>query len=261
MKQTRFLLILITLFMICSFPIYADDILHEVAIYDYAEILSPEAEEKLESLGNEYSEKLKIDIVFLTTNDDEGLTSREYSDDFYDGLGSSSKTYSEDGIIFFINMDYRELYIGTTGKMIKLLNDNSIDKALDSGYSYASNGDYDNAMYFMSAKALEIAEASTLFNILNYISITQIAVSIIISIGICLLLLWMHNSANKKVDAQCYTGDTGITVSNKNEVLVRRYDTVSHGYYKKSSSSGRSSGGSSHRSSSGRSHGGGGRRF
>jgi uncharacterized protein len=79
-----------------------------------------------------------------------------------------------------------------------------------------------------------------------------------ITIAGVVILIIRHNAANKAEKATTYLTNDTYKVADKNETLVRTYETVQRGYYAQKSSSG---GGSSHRSSSGRSHGGGGRSF
>lgn len=262
------LLVTIMLLCICPLNVFAEvKSTGKVDIYDYADILSSSMEDELEELGEEYANKLGFDIVFLTVDDDEGQSSEAYSDDFYDGLKSNGTTYGKDGIIFFINMDYRELYIGTIGNAIEWLNDDEIDDATYAAYDYAKAENFDKAMYTMAEEALEIIEYNKdnepgFFDKIK-LSFGQFILSVIAGIGTGVVLYQKHNKSNKRVSAECYAVGKGIEVMNRNQRLINQYDTVSRNYYKpksSGSSSGRS-GGSSHRSSSGRSHGGGGRRF
>lgn len=87
-------------------------------LHDFAELLTEgertDLEERLVTLTDEYD----FDVVIVTTNDAEGLSSQEYAESFYDenwfGIGEDG-----DGILLLINMDEREAYISTTGSAIE----------------------------------------------------------------------------------------------------------------------------------------------
>lgn len=81
------------------------DVDPSIRIYDYADLLTDEEEEALSETARELSEKWSVDLVTVTIDDDEGLTSMEYADDFFDYNG-----FSTTGVLMLINMDEREVW-------------------------------------------------------------------------------------------------------------------------------------------------------
>lgn len=235
--------------------------------YDYADLISDANERSLLDLANNYKDQLKMDIVFVTTNNTGGKSSMVYADDFYDGLEGTPE-HHKDGILFLIDTDNSEVYISTCGRAIKLMSDSEIESALDEFFYARDNNNYGAGMYAMAESALQNMSywmSKGADSIFYYIRPTfpQLLISFVITIVICVIMYAKHNKANKTVSANHYVDNNGYKVNNKKVHFVKEYTNVRRGYYKQSSSSGggRHRSGSSHRSSSGRSHGGGGRRL
>ena len=270
MKNNKIFSIFVVLLLIFSFlplPVLAADT-YVAEIYDYANLIDDRREASLLELGNKYKDSLKMDIVFVTTNNTNGKSTMEYSDDFYDGI-EGPKEYNKNGILFIIDTDNGEVYISTCGRAIRLMSDSEIEYALDEFfYARGNNNDYGAGMYAMSENAflnmtywMSEGADSTFYYIRP--SFPQILVSFIVTIILSITMLAKHNKANKTVSASHYIGNNGYKINNKKVNFIREYTNVRRGYYKQSSSSGRGGhrSGSSHRSSSGRRHGGGGRRL
>lgn len=284
MKNKRILSISFLLIMVLSLfsplSVFAEET-HMVAVIDNANLLSDYEEETLREKAIPFSNNYGIDIVFLTTNDTNGKSTMVYTDDFYDGI-EGGVTYSEDGFLLAIDMDNREIYVNTLGKVLAEVNDGEVEYILDEGYRYVTEKDYFNtlnAMFDATTYAYEFHTAGSsnrienlhkyhsspllmflsIFNPLSSIALFCLILAVIVFISL--------NSAHKKNNTpgtikNYGEGKKGYEVKNKNSCLINTFTTVDRGYYRPSnSSSGGSRGGSSHRSSSGRSHGGGGRRF
>jgi uncharacterized protein len=110
-------------------------------IYDNAELFTLDETAQLQETVDAYVLAFDSDLIIVTITDDQGKTSQVYADDFYDQNG-----FGKDGVLFLINMDSRELYISTSGKMIDILNDARINDLLDLQYEYVSDQDYFGAM-------------------------------------------------------------------------------------------------------------------
>ena len=105
-------------------------------VFDYADLLTEEEEEDLRYLSEEF-EQYDMSVIFLTTSNAEGHTSRTYSDDFYD-----DNNFKPDGVLFLIDMDNREIYVNTVGVGIDIIDDDEIEEILDAGYMYVGDGEY-----------------------------------------------------------------------------------------------------------------------
>jgi uncharacterized protein len=231
----------------------------EISVFDYADLLTSEQEARLQEIAKEYNKK-NISCVFVTTNNTDGKSSMVFSDDFYDYNG-----FRDDGILFLIDMDNREVYVNTVGIIIDKINDYEVENIIDAGFNYVADGNYYMAFVSMEdyANTLILPKEVTLADKLMPTG-ASLAFSLFVTLIIVAILFARHYSACKKPNAKVYI-ESPIDILSKNAIFAGEREEVIHDYYKKqTSSSGGSrsrSGGSSHRSSSGRRHGGGGRRF
>lgn len=254
-KITFLLIICVILLFSNVFCCYATN--YSVYVCDNADLLSVEEEIALKETYQKYAINENLDIVFLTYSDANGKSTMTYTDDFYDGLEGDYR-YADDGILFAIDMDNREIYINTVGIAISELTDDEIDMFLDYGFNKISNEEYFECLDVMAEKAL-INMFGVKYEGFVALFFQGFWISIGIGILIIVLLFLLHNKANHKSSVDIYLKENSYKVKNKNTIYLGSHDRVDYGYYKSSSSS--SGGGSSHRSSSGRSHGGGGRSF
>lgn len=122
----------------------------DTRVFDNASLFSTSEAEQLESSVSALREKMNMDVAIVTTDDAEGKTPREFADDYYDEMGLGMGN-GESGVLFLIDMDNREIYIATAGKMITYLTDDRIESILDMAYEGVSAGDYyDSAASFLS---------------------------------------------------------------------------------------------------------------
>lgn len=110
-------------------------------VYDEAGLFSASEAEALEQELSAFREKHQLDFVVATIRNAQGKSTQDYADDYYDengfGVGEDAS-----GILYLIDMDNREIYLSTTGRMIDYMTDSRIDRALDAAYSEVSNGQY-----------------------------------------------------------------------------------------------------------------------
>ena len=91
---------------------------------------------------------MKMEAVIVTTEENSD-SAQVFADGFYTegGFGTGS---DHSGILFLIDMDNRELYISTTGQMIRYMTDSRIEDVLDDVYGYASADYYGAASAFLA---------------------------------------------------------------------------------------------------------------
>ena len=124
-------------------------------VYDYADLFTREEEELLYEDVSKFIEKYNMDMVIVTINKNPNLSAKKYADSFYDtnnfGVGTQN-----DGILYLIDMDTRNIWITTTGSAIKTY-EMYIDSMLDNYcYKYITKEQYyESADAFV--KASEIA--------------------------------------------------------------------------------------------------------
>ncbi len=223
-------------------------------VYDYANLLSDNEEKELFNKIQDFINEYNMDMVIVTINDNNKSSSMAYADDFYDyndfGIGDQN-----DGILFLIDMDYRKMWISTTGNAINIY-DSYIDPILDDCYDYIANKEYyECAMTFINSSANSYEK----YERAGWISGFVLAgiVSLIIPTVFCLYKKSKHKAIRLATDADTYLVKSSFQM-NKSE------DHFSHSHTSRvarSTSSGSSGSGGSHRGSSGTSHGGGGRSF
>lgn len=246
-----------------------------VKIYDDAQLLTNEEEAELSQRAQELTEKYKIDIVAVLIDDNEGKSSMEYADDFFDynGFGVGG---DHSGILMLVDMDERIVWISTSGRGITVFTDSRIDNITaevgpyltKEKYAHAVDAFLDKTEYYLSKPTpsepiyeavrpvQEAAEGK------DYVQTALIALLIGGAAGAAVVaVMVMSHGINvpKTAGARQYTAKRPLTLITSRDNYLHRH--ISKHAKSNGSSGGGSSGSSVHRSSSGRSHGGGGRRF
>lgn len=120
---------------------------YEQRVFDQAALFSTEQMIALEEQIDALRAAWDMDFVIVTTNDAGGKTALAYADDFYDYAPDGSVGYfghgeGDDGCLFLIDMDNRELAISTYGALMPYLTDYRREALFDDIYGYAADGDY-----------------------------------------------------------------------------------------------------------------------
>ena len=278
MKKVNKLWMLLCLYMVWMMTMNVSA--EEYHIYDHADLLTVQEEEYLENLVTEREEQWDMNFLVVTIDDAQGKSAMEYADDFYDIQFPEES--EEDGILYLIDMDNREIYLSTSGTAIRYLTDSRIESILDEAYEYVVEGYY----YGTFVTFIEETEGYLTKGIpsdqYNYdvetgeidyyrepIGITFgefifAFVAALIPAGITIgIIKAKYQLKFEDFHYDAYT-DSDVQLSVKSDRLVNTF--VTHRRIPKNDGhSGGSGGGGSqssvHRSSSGRSHGGGGRKF
>lgn len=274
MKKIISRVLVIALMMILCISLSSNISADLKRVVDKATLFSDEEINSLESSINKISHKYNMDIVIVTTNDNQGKSSKEYADDFFDyegyGLGDKNS-----GILMLINMDDREVYISTSGNGERYFTDSRVDNILDDVYSYLSNGNY--------SKGAEVFLKDTSYYLEKGIPSNQYTVDengdIVLSteakikrVFIALLIALVISSVICGIVVMQYKKPAALPEENyldRNSInFTRRSDrfittnTTRRKIPKNNGNSGGSGGRTTtHTSSSGNSHGGGGRKF
>lgn len=244
-------------------------------VYDNAGLLSVEEMASLDEQISEMQEETGWDIFAVTVDDTNGKSSMEYADDFYDMRTADDS----DGILVLIDMDNREIYVSTCGKAIRYLTDVRIERVLDAGYTYVSDGDYAACLSAMLQKAAYYYEAGIPENQYNYdvetgavsryhsLTWAEIIPVLLLAsgagIGVYVFVIRSYSLKGGRYDYP-YVKYGNVTLTEREDRFIRAHTTHQRLHEDRGGSGGggHSSGRSStHHSSSGRSHGGGGRKF
>lgn len=280
MKKKTSAIFLLFLWMFLFTPIASameTDVDTSVKVYDYAGLLTDEETSELSDEAVQLGESYGIDVVVVTIDDDEDMSSMEYADDFYDYNG-----FSANGILMLINMDYREVWFSTCGSCIQIFHDQRIESLVQSSLSKLADGDYSAAVrtFFQRAEGFLTQGAepdSPIYEVedpeeLDYTPETalqktakRIPLYLLIAAAVSGISIAVMVSSNKSArtarEASRYLESNSVQVTLRNDQFLRSTVTKVRIDHDSSSGGGRSGGSSVHTGSSGRSHGGGGGRF
>lgn len=242
-------------------------------VYDFADILESEEEEKIYNLISDFISKTKIDMVFVSIDMPYTVDSKneDYAADFYDynDFGIDFSNYS--GILLLRN-DYdadRYYDMYTFGDAQLYFDQQRYDDILDSIYSEFRNKEYlsgieefiDKCSYYYDsgyASEYKYSYVDTNGYIRNTYHVPVFAClccSFIITLITMIILISKNKMIKKATQANSYLDKNSINYSEKTDQFINSRTT----HYTVSSSSG-GSGGGSHSGSSGGGHSSGGGR-
>ena len=248
-------------------------------VYDLADLLTNEEEEKLQSYAEDFSESWSMNFLVVTTNDTDGKSTVEYADDFYDEKYPDST--KEDGILYLIDMDHRQINVSTCASAIRYLTDERIDRILDAAYEEVADGDYFGTFEAFFEETEKYLKKGIPSNQYNYdtetgerdyyqaeeppkkVTFGEFLVALVLGLvaagGTVAAITARYQLKFEDFHYDAYT-DSDIDLKVKEDRLINTF--VTHrSIPKDQGSSGGGSRSSVHTSSSGRSHGGGGRGF
>lgn len=107
-------------------------------VYDEADLLSDTEEEALDNRIYALMEETGWNIYAVTIDDAQGFSAAAFADALYEDWAG----IDTDGFLVLIDMDNREIYLSTSGIAIRYLYDERVERVLDAGYSYVSDGEY-----------------------------------------------------------------------------------------------------------------------
>ena len=138
--------ILIFLLMMLTVTVYA-----ESGVYDSGNLFTSSEIQELEADAAEVAQKYNMNIILLTTEDAQGMSSAEFAENFYEGNGYADNS-AKGGIVLLIDMDHRELNLVTYGDMIHYITDEREERIYDAGFDEVADGEYGESMSDMLDK-------------------------------------------------------------------------------------------------------------
>ena len=120
-------------------------------IQDDAQLFTTAEVQQIENKAEEIDEQHQMNVFVMTCEDAKGKESREVLEDTYESYGLE-KNDARGGIALIIDMDNRELNLVTERDMMYYITDYREEKIYDAAQSYASDGEYGNAMIAMLKK-------------------------------------------------------------------------------------------------------------
>jgi len=254
-------------------------------VFDYADVLTVEEENKLREYIAECEQETQCDIILLVMNESleeyaKGYFPNAYgsdwamikADNFYDEHGFGWNKYVEaddgDGILLLDNW-YREsdgkvhTWLSTSGKVYERFSDLRINRVLDAVYAYDIEEEpYKAYRAYVEAfvEQLAIAEGRTTATPVKVPPIVLVVIPRIV--GIVFILLNLSGKEGKKTtQVNTYVAGAGRPMFKRNENHFIRKQVTRRHIERSSGGSSRSGGGGGggHISAGGHSHGGGGR--
>lgn len=263
----------------------------EQRVFDEAGLFSAQEAADLETAAAACIKETGSDVVIVTAYNDGEHSAEQYADDFYDN-GGFGKGKNADGSLFLLYMDgpgesSGEMWISTSGIMIRVMTDDRISDTEDSIAGFVRNRVYAGGAQMF----LDCVESYVHQGILEgqynydrdtgevswYYSITfgEALFAFVVSAGIaglaCVGVKNRYKMKRSLRDAEngllAYRSQCQFQFAHSTDNLINQFVTTARIPKNTSSGGGHSSGSSSagrsttHHSSSGRTHGGGGRRF
>ena len=113
------------------------------AVYDFAGLFTKEEEEALSKRAGELRTIMEMDVAVVTT-DENRESAQVFADQFYQdqGLGIGE---SHSGAMLLMDMENREIYITTEGRMLLYLPDSRLEAVLGDVYRWMTQGEYGQA--------------------------------------------------------------------------------------------------------------------
>lgn len=250
-------------------------------VFDYAGLFSAEEVSLLEEEAARLRQEYKAEFVVLTVDDAKWRTAQETADEFYFSYGFD-QSFGEDGALVLVDMDNREIYLGTYGMMIQVITDRRLERILDKAYPAAAQGKYALAAMTMLGETgnyvqkgivagqynydTETGRISVHHTIRWYEALAALVISTVLGGMACagVRRRYQMNGDNGADSRLAYQNTSGMYVQPHTDLLLNT--AVHHTVIPRHTTSSRSSGGSSARRSSTHSHhghraGGGGRKF
>lgn len=127
-------------------------------IDDSADLFTESDESVIADTLLEFSLETDYSVIVLTTDNAIGKTSQQFADDYFDNL-IISYGWEQEGILFLIDMDNREVCISTMGECIPVYAD-AVDFIIDCGYDELVDGNYSECITLMVSAALDYSQNS-----------------------------------------------------------------------------------------------------
>ena len=163
-------------------------------IVDDAKLLSQTEKLELNKRVEKIREKYNMDAVIVTSNDLGGKSPRDYADDYYDNKGYGLDN-NKSGLLLLIDMYDRNIWISTTGDVIKYFTDSRINSIINDVSNYLSDKRYFDACNVFLDEVEHYIELGIPKDQYNYsendsrlkVVLIALAVSLIASTVVCIV--------------------------------------------------------------------------
>ncbi len=169
---------------------------YEAVIVDEANLLSETEEENL------LKEMLPIteygDVLFVSVNDNPNLSTAGYAEN----VMNSCFGYSGNGIVFVIDMEYREIYIYSRGNIYEYIAEDYAYTITDNVYTYASKGQYYKCASLAYEQVYTVLEGGRIAQPMKYTSNYLLALVMALLINFFLVIATSRKRTTKIKELQ-----------------------------------------------------------
>lgn len=283
MKRFYAIILTVIIFISVSFNGFAFD---NTIVDDRANLFSESEVEEISLALQKFTSETSYSSAVVTADYAEGKSSQDFADDYYDNL-VVSEGWSQNGILFLVDMDNREVCISTMGACIEVYG-YYIDAIIDSGYNELANGFYSECILLMIESAYGYAKESSEIDDNGYysedisyfyeedffdednfasqsshIDFGDFIICFVISLLIAAICVFCVKSNYKNIGKgdEFDSDDLVLRLTGSNDTVISR-NVITTKIPRNNNNNHRPGGGGvSHRSSGGFSHGGGSRKF
>jgi uncharacterized protein len=255
MKKIKLFTGIIVLF--CSFIFMGFDS-EQDKVYDDAGLFTESEKRALQERCVSVATDTKIDIIIVTTADNQGKTATEYAEDFFMAHSFGYDELHGDGILLLLDMDGREVGIATSGKAIDNISDSRIDDMLTEVISELSAGNYADAGNAFLDEMDALLGTKTIGEKLTKYLLIFLGISAAIA-GVTVVIMLSGAKAKMTVGSRTYVNQ-GVQIRNQKDHFLHT-TVVKHKIERNTGGGSGGSGGSFHTGSGGHKFGGGSRKF
>ena len=169
--------------------------MYDVYIGDYADLLTDEEENELYYVMADGVDS--GNMVFMTTDDAAGYTSKDYIEMVYQTTDVLKDT---DTVIYLIDMDNRLLWITGYGSLKKLVTPDYANLITDNVYRYAKSGDFAACAVTGYRQIIQRVNGSRVSGALR--GVGNLCIAVIIAEVLCFTFAFVTSAARKAQDKE-----------------------------------------------------------
>lgn len=194
-------------------------------IFDKANVLTDDQEEKLFTLIEEKEKIIGADIVLLTIREpeiDDYYSIREYAQSFYEENGFGWNQPNGDGIIYVDNWATGYCWLCTTGRAAEKLDDDTIQFIIDQTNQTVNENPYGAYVTMVQTVTEEMQNLNWFHFRIGNIWLMFVALAVAVIFAACNL---MGNKGKVTTGKSTYVPPNGVKINQKQDLFLRSHVT------------------------------------
>ena len=143
MKKLRSIILLAIVFLLTTGFSYVQD---KQRVFDYSGLLMTSEVEEVEEILKKQSLEDKVDYAFVSTNDLQGYTGKEYMNLFINTKQMGYDKVDGDSALLLVDLQNKVVWIGTGGTLSDLFQDTDISNMVSDILPYTQRNDFQGAI-------------------------------------------------------------------------------------------------------------------